>query len=180
MGCDIHLYLEKKVDNKEWAYIEEGDVGRDYDLFGFLAGVRGYKEEQHFERKGLPDDMSAEVQKECNDYGSDGHSHSWLTLKELHTVDWNSDTFMIKKSGIMNNDQWEKFQDTVKAGKPDFSLTYPYWGAGGDEKTSSYHEWEVPIREEFKTFYDKVVQRLPACCIYCRPDELRIVFWFDN
>lgn len=179
MGCDIHLYIEKKIDEKEWVYIGESDYnGRDYELFGFMAGVRG--SQQYFKQKGLPDDISSGVRKICVDYGSDGHSHSWLTLEELQSVDWESNKFMIQEDGIMADDQWEKFQETVKAGKPDYSLTYPHWGAGGDPKTSSYHEWGVPIIIEFKEFYEEVVKQLPTYCVGYKPDEIRIVFWFDN
>lgn len=178
MGCDIHLYVEKKI-NREWVYADKIDVGRDYELFGFLAGVRG--EQQHFEQKGFPDDASPKVREICEGYGVDGHSHSWLTLEELQTVGWEDDKVMIKESGIMANKQWEKFQETIKIGKPDYSLRFPYWGAGEYLETpSSYHEWEVPITIEFKHFYEEVVKRLPTYCRDCKPNEIRIVFWFDN
>ena len=183
MGCDIHLYLEKKMQFRDgnpprWVYIEEIDVGRDYELFGFLAGVRS--DYQHFERKEtIPEDISPELRRELEDWGSDGHSHSWLTLEELQTVDWQDEQIMIPLSGIMDNDQWEAFDKSVKMGKPDYSLMYPYWAAGGDPKTSSYHEWEYPRKLELEHFYNKVVKRMQTVGD-CKPNEIRIVFWFDN
>ena len=187
MGCDIHMYIEKKDKEKgQWEavdYSDDIDVGRDYDLFCFLAGVRCGEEPQHFERKGLPDDLSPEVREECEGWGSDGHSHSWLTLEELQTVNWEDDKAMIRQSGIMANYQWEKFEETIKKGKPDYSIIKTYWQAGGDPETSSYHEWNYPMKLEFKTFYVEVVKRLQNECKKeedCKPSDIRIVFWFDN
>ena len=40
MGCDSHLYLQKKIKG-EWIVIEPIDVGRDYHLFDILSNVRG-------------------------------------------------------------------------------------------------------------------------------------------
>jgi len=115
MGCDIHLFAEKKEngvwisidkytpnpefgkyhDEKEFV-IDHADriytKGRNYNLFCALAGVRGF----HFygepsiisEPKGLPEDCCTEIKTESDNYGADGHSHSWNTLKELEDFDW--------------------------------------------------------------------------------------------
>lgn len=177
MGCDIHMFIEKKI-GSEWMSMGEIDVNRNYDLFAFLAGVRG--DGQHFARKGFPEDASQQVKEECWEYGSDGHSHSYLTLRELQTVNWDDETFMMDQEGIMPNEQWPKFEETVKAGKPDYNLLYPHWAAGGDPETSSYHEWQIPRKILLQDFNDKVMKFLPSLCIDCTPDEIRIVFWFDN
>ena len=66
--------------------------GRNYNLFCALCGVRNY----HFDGdikcvskpKGLPNDVSDIVKKQYDLWGSDGHSHSWNTLKELKEFDW--------------------------------------------------------------------------------------------
>lgn len=113
MGCDIHLFAEKKVgekwisidkytknpdfgedDNREFIIERENRIysGRNYNLFCALAGVRSF----HFEGdpsivsepKGLPEDCCDEIKKESAAYGSDGHSHSWNTLAELEAFDW--------------------------------------------------------------------------------------------
>jgi len=126
MGCDIHLYIEKRVfaysdkdkENGFWVcqdklsenedfYIEKDynppylfvkredefyTHGRNYNLFCALAGVRSY----HFigapplvsPPKGMPKDASKIVKKFKREYGSDGHTHSYLTLLELQRFDW--------------------------------------------------------------------------------------------
>ncbi len=102
MATDIHEYQEKKVNGvwvttDTWVIDEdyEGednskevqasrniDVGRDYDLFGLLAGVRR-EVEGGFEPKGLPDDVCPEVKADYESWGSGAFTPSWLTLKEL-------------------------------------------------------------------------------------------------
>ena len=81
MGCDIHMFLERKVNNK-WVMVNEIDnslTDRDYSFFSDLAGVRG----EGPKPKGLPDDISDSVKLNSEDYGSDGHSHSFYLIKEI-------------------------------------------------------------------------------------------------
>lgn len=62
---------------------------RDYSLFYRLAGVRGpYEFEPLSESRGLPEDISSDMQRESDGWGTDGHSHSYFTLTELLAVDW--------------------------------------------------------------------------------------------
>lgn len=128
MGCDIHLFAEKKITPKwfefwkkpKWVSIDkyspnpdygkyEGEReyeipredriytgGRSYNVFCALANVRSF----HFNGeptcvslpKGLPKDCCKEIRNESDLYGSDGHSHSWNTLRELEAFDWSSYT----------------------------------------------------------------------------------------
>lgn len=99
MGCDIHLVLEKRHGEKwvgidtfnghhrpKWA-LKDGETydysspvtrSRNYVRFAALAGVRGAGPEA----KGVPHDASDLTKLTVEDWGSDGHSHSWLPLKE--------------------------------------------------------------------------------------------------
>lgn len=109
MGCDIHPVLEKKYKfedgtekwvgihsfefrscyvakevNGKWTpqrdgynWIPDFD-SRNYIRFAKLAGVRGDGPEP----KGLPDDMSDLSRMLADHDGSDGHSHSWCTMRE--------------------------------------------------------------------------------------------------
>lgn len=126
MGCDIHLFAEKKVKpslfkrligkkskwvsidrytpNKDYPHWDKRPMiinrednfysdGRNYNLFCALAGVRSYMFEpeptNYPKPKGLPKDTCSEIKEEADIYGSDGHTHSWLTLKELEELDLN-------------------------------------------------------------------------------------------
>lgn len=94
MGCDIHIFLERKNNKNRWvdSMIYENPMygegfrplsyyGRDYTLFATLAGVRGDNPIES--PKGIPEDCSPEYRKLCEDWGDDGHSHSYFTLREL-------------------------------------------------------------------------------------------------
>jgi hypothetical protein len=159
MGCDIHLFAEKRFYNHDksrsawvnvdkWTYNKDyylypewrGDGekimhincddrfytdGRNYNLFCALAGVRNYFENPVVisPPKGLPKDVSPVIRREKRRWGIDGHSHSWLSLRELLEFDWSA------------------------------------WGNTCD------------------AFRDEVIPKLQALG---GPDDARIVFWFDN
>ena len=91
MGCDIHPYMEFKI-NGEWVFIGPVEGDRNYMLFGMLSGVRGADEgffPQYTYR--YPDDATRDMKRLIDDYGVDGHSHTvctfekiceWITVKE--------------------------------------------------------------------------------------------------
>lgn len=64
--------------------------GRNYALFTILAGVRDYggNQERISNPRGVPPDVSPEVGAIFRAWGVDGHSHSWLTLRELVAWRW--------------------------------------------------------------------------------------------
>lgn len=93
MGCDIHIGLEQKGRDGKWFKIHINHEllpnDRDYDLFGFLFGVRN----RHatyvplFANRGIPKDTSFSdwleyVPNECY------HSTTYLTLKEAQNIEW--------------------------------------------------------------------------------------------
>jgi len=106
MGCDIHMSIEVlmewngiykwlNADHYELSMYDQHAGGiqydpidiydkRDYDLFAMLANVRNYNNlVPIMEPRGKPSDLSWITSKRIEDYGSDGHSHSYFTLKEL-------------------------------------------------------------------------------------------------
>lgn len=100
MGCDIHVFVERKV-NGEWesadtwdngdpTYVPYGDrfyAGRNYELFGMLSkGVRT-DFTNGLEAKGIPEDLSPEVSAAFNYWESDAHSYvSPAELKQLASM----------------------------------------------------------------------------------------------
>ena len=83
MGCDIHAHIEIKV-NGEWHHYSQPDIGRDYELFTRMAGVR---EAEGIEPiagpRGLPKDITFTTRFDKKHWGEDYHSHSWLSCREL-------------------------------------------------------------------------------------------------
>lgn len=80
MGCDIHIFLERKNQDNCWvdSMIYEHDrykngfqplseMYRNYTLFATLAGVRG--DDPIALPKGIPEDCSPEYKKLCDDWG---------------------------------------------------------------------------------------------------------------
>lgn len=77
---------------------------RNYDAFAILGDVRngrgfgGWATGDGFKpiaaHRGLPADVSRTVQAESDGWNGDGHSHNWLTLRELVADDayWNQTT----------------------------------------------------------------------------------------
>lgn len=86
MSCDISLYFERKINDK-WQEIPiEGYLipsDRNYEVFGFLAGVRG-SNDGFFSDRGLPLDCSD------NTFGidTDFFSHTYAYLDEILNAPW--------------------------------------------------------------------------------------------
>jgi len=152
MGCDIHSYVEvkrngqwEKVGNIFRGYYDEDELidepfyYRSYGLFGFLADVRNYSVVPVISQpKGIPSDISTEVKKELEEWDSDAHSLSCLTLKEL--LDFNYDQKFIDMRAI---------SDAPKISVKDF------------------------LGEKFS----KLISQLQTLG---DPENVRVVFWFDN
>ena len=107
MGCDIHMFVEKHTEDgwqsadhyiknpyycisyvtgeTEPEYeVQEIWSGQNYRLFYLLAGVRNEGDLTPIsDPKGLPSDVTEFVRGESEKLGSDGHSHSYLSLSEI-------------------------------------------------------------------------------------------------
>jgi hypothetical protein len=94
MGCDIHCVAEKFSDGKWEAMPLEPrpfDM-RGYGVFAFLAGVRNYSGVTPIsEPKGFPADASKAALAWADEYGTDGHSHSWLWMSDLLDFDYDAE-----------------------------------------------------------------------------------------
>jgi hypothetical protein len=90
MGCDIHYVVEKKID-AEWVGIfkkwpRSGFAGeRDYEFFTEIAAVRGRSDTAKYPQF-LPKGISRLALHEIIHDGTDGHSHSWMPIKEFSEI----------------------------------------------------------------------------------------------
>ena len=82
MGCDIHIHAEIKVRGK-WHHYDQPDCDRNYLLFEKMAGVRGEVSNAISAPRGLPENATFTTKFDAKHWGSDGHSHSWLSSKEV-------------------------------------------------------------------------------------------------
>jgi len=128
----LHWYEASEKGLLPYPYSDQPYGGRCYRLFGLLAGVRDTSMEMVVPDRydQLPPDVSDEIKNISDDHGFDGHSHNYLTLKEL----------MGSKYYKMSSD--ELMHDGID----------PYF---------------------FKTM-------VPDLQKFGNPDDIRIVFWFDN
>lgn len=94
MGCDCIAYVEVKKELATWYWEPAGPrdvdgdlaqwfVPQNYRLFGLLAGVRDESVEPLSPPRGLPDDVSSEIEMAHRENQEDAHSASWFTLSEL-------------------------------------------------------------------------------------------------
>jgi len=94
---DASLFYAKRIPQAKrpsytFIYSEQN-----YVSFAMLANVRnsfGDRIVPISQPKGLPDDVSKVVQKESDRWGYGGHSHSFLTLKELQEYGWDQVAFL--------------------------------------------------------------------------------------
>lgn len=95
---------------------------RNYNLFSILADVRngygfaGVDTGTGFrpisKPRGLPHDVSREIRTYSDWYGSDGHSHSHLTLGEILSYDWTQTTV---HTGVIDIKSYNSWRDYGKA-----------------------------------------------------------------
>ena len=170
-------------------------VGRNYDLFAILADVRngigfaGVSTGEGFvpirEPRGLPDDVTSAVNLDSDEWGSDGHSHSWLSLSEIMNYDWNQTT---RHYGVVSKEEYLEYK---KNGKPSSWCGGISGGSvrmisnedmdyvSGDSPYEYYTRvaWEETYKESVGDGWFETMKYLSD---KFGTDNVRLVFWFDN
>jgi hypothetical protein len=201
MGCDIHVYTEKRNQDGHWVNVDLWKLNeyynpydpdyesepqwnvkpiytdRHYALFSALAGVRGSGEPLFSEPRGLPDDVSDIVRAEHDRWDGDGHSHSYATLAELRA--W------AEKQDIQFISGWTSEADALAL---DQNGTPPTdWFPIQNRWATVYREWAEPFRVMGALLQSMIDRARDE--FWCRADtaltaeqeqKFRIVFWFDN
>jgi hypothetical protein len=198
MGCDIHMCVEVKrnINSVErWVsadhfrlnpYFDPNDqeesqyalVGlftdRSYAAFDCLAGVRSYSDDSPriSNPRGVPADASATTLADIAKWDGDGHSHSYVTLREV--IQFNEQKFEREVSGMV---------DPATAQALDENGVEPSMWCGWTSR-------EEYVQRSWKQQVDALVglessmrQRLSEVMRRDDPefhDKIRIVFWFDN
>lgn len=207
MGCDIHMHVEfkKTVSGKErWFcgdyfqlnpfHADYPDEEREYSLVGFcdnrnyslfatLANVRNYGNTPYIDNpRGLPEDITEAVKTDSEHWGIDGHSHSYMTLKEL--IDFHKEGHRLKYSGMISAEAAKKLDEDGTLPTEWCQWTNcPGW---------VHREWSeesqilVPLIDALKNraadlyfIYSWLWERSPEEA-YAKSANIRIVFWFDN
>jgi hypothetical protein len=97
------MYVEMREDDR-WEVACSVSVNRDYQLFGWMCGVRSVYDNQIVPIRGLPSDVSYFVEQDYEDWGTGAHSCSWMDQSEiaqlvLH-VDARTDMSWVEKTQI--------------------------------------------------------------------------------
>lgn len=151
MGCDIHAFVEVKTDR--WNYVDDLELYRSYGLFGFLADIRNYSCVPPITNtRGLPPDISKELRNTWEDE-YDRHSPSYVYLKELLDFDY-SQVFEDRRTTLIEGNM----RDGAHICEP------------GQGQITTFREFLGPA-------YFKILEKLKQ---YGVPDQVRLVFWFDN
>ena len=179
MGCDIHIHCEYKkdgvwynCDNHVWNEKEKKyefeDIywGRNYDLFGILAGVRSRQFPIIDMPRGLPEDISAKTKEYADEWKDDAHSYSYITMREL--IKWKNKQNRKKK-------KLKKKHEIVKESDGDYII---------DDNNEvvykvEHHMLDYLIRL-LKVKMDYYTYCFEEDDYYDKGDNFRIVFWFDN
>jgi hypothetical protein len=173
MGCDIHAIYEKKG---KYGWVNAGDpeINRNYTIFSIVGNVRNYDgkgiqfiAENRINPKdeNLWWDYSAEFRALSEGWNSDGHSHSYVTLKELKEYDITQKYFSNRL--ITGKDKDGKITGTCAStngehlGKVGETSIFGVWGSTQWDELIAYGE---DIRERFGL----------------NDEDVRLVFFFDN
>lgn len=180
---------------------------RNYEFFAILADVRnGYvfasKKNQKpvkplFARRGVPVDASTEYKEILEMWDCDAHSASYATLAELQAIDWND--LYAAEQGLVDATEYERIRGT--------DMVPESWCMGASGPYVQTVTPEVYEREYRNVITDKAVEReemmsvyiamqwiapvayrcsefiqttIPAVAELGAPDDVRIVFFFDN
>ena len=235
MGCDIHFYVEKKQADGSWKIHgsfnrEEDDDGdwisqtdeclysdRSYDLFAILADVRngrgfaGIKTGEGFnpisDPRGIPNDASHEYCEIVEQWGCDGHSHSYHTLRQLLDFDWTQTTTCQGWCGMESYLPWAECQRRGSSpksyycsivgggiehlGEDDAAKLVEQFKAldwDGRKEFIQQHQGKYALAKWNPTYYycagsfitTTIPELLKLAGGTSGLDDLRIVFFFDN
>ncbi len=174
---------------------------RHYTLFAILADVRnGYSfagcithEPIHplFPYRGIPKDASFEYRQIVEDWDCDGHSHTYATLAELQQVNW--DSIVINHVGFLSEKEYNRVITTntnpevwcanvsgvVKVTSEAYEANYRTALENIDKPVSVYVRWlwQEKLSVELEEFINETI---PALAKLGDPEDVRIVFFFDN
>lgn len=203
MGCDIHIHVEyRRSVNGEWMcgdylYINpykgwEGESDyclvdfcgdRNYSRFATLANVRNYGNTLYIDDpRGLPADVTKEVKADSDNWGVDGHSHSYFTLREL--IDHQENIEPLRRRGMISPDAQENLDK--------YGILPNTWCQETNRVGWEFRTWEeentvlIPLIDALKKRADELyviygwLWKSDPQKAYKLSDNIRIVFWFDN
>lgn len=208
MGCDIHTLIERRLKPDDlWHVASDVSLpsldGRNYNLFAMLADVRNKNGIQPIhDPRGVPEDIDPEHGDEIEDWGIDGHSHSWATVTELlayakrmgeekfqeHGV-LCGPAYLALKTGVEPTTWCGRIsgQKIITVDSESFDdmatklVTKPTNWWGREQPTTFLGDFEVYVRATWPVTYASILAPLVEELKQVRdPDNVRVVYFFDN
>lgn len=201
MGTDIHLYVEKKINNlwkackphKELSNRLDSfrwNVVRNYSLFGILAGVRS-NIKPILKPQGFPKNASLIIAKKYKKEKNNSHTPSRLLLSKLipykDKIIYNKGYVnkfnygLFKKHGepfsIYNKEEIDLDKYQIISNKEMDSLILNAAFANNFNFFTEI-EYNHTYNEYTDNFWDIYVPYLQS--LDKNPNNVRLVFWFDN
>lgn len=193
MGCDIHFFIEEKINDK-WELVEEVDIGRNYLLFGLLSGVRypyldSINKEDNYK-------TSPTIIKANDDY--DYHNLTVVTANNLINYNWKkkySFEGYLDEAGLiyyLNNNKNKLdlyLLESIPINNEIISIRALY------VLSKTLLKYDLLYKAHFEsgiTYYSKVTLKISAyqyCKEFCdlvlpklinNPDNKRCVMYYDN
>lgn len=207
MGCDIHGLVEVNWYGKYEEQYEEDPVdwlcaidnvgmwvGRNYDLFGMLFGVRNYANFNPIApKRGIPEEGSERLEDRLEPYIEENrigavscHSPSYLTLKELNQIDWETttekedsririydedDELQMKAAGIgsLSDEEVQRIEDGEEVVKE-----------GSDGEVRKYRQEKMKKEDALSGAWEKLIEQMEMFGETYGEENVRLVVWFDN
>lgn len=192
MGCDIHMYKEKKI-NGEWVTADEWEDctymkgsksvpyeksfnDRNYRLFGLLSDdVRGYSYPFSLKPRGIPYNACYEVKMSESEWDSGGHSHSYIHLSELKELNETIKKEKIEVKGQKEKSSLKLLLQNLRTEHPNYDLLFPFCGWTTQE---GYEDFSIMVPAEY--MIGKGLEKIISSFDGIDGEDHRIVFWFDN
>ena len=184
MGCDIHAFAEQKRKDR-WVQIKGAflhdrgsyktyedtlPLGRNYELFAFLAGVRNSNDIVPISLpKGIPSDASHGYLAEVESWEGDGHSHSYFTLKELKEILPELISQEVNDKQLITRKEGDEILEVCG------STTREHFGPVGKRRIFTLWKNEATPIEEIINLLEEELDTSERT-----DEEMRLVFFFDN
>lgn len=219
IGCDIHGVVEidwrgkyrdegEEVDEEDRRWMTFIDnvgmwLGRSYDTFGMLFGVRNYANfDPIAAKRGLPENISDNLQEEVDYYdergllgGIDFHSASYITFDEIEEIEWdeeaeNADSrvhvydddgnFLHKASyvGSLTDEERKRIEKGETVTKT-MEHGDPLSGVEQGDKTH-YKLEKITRQEALSGAWERLFDTLRDFAEVYGEENIRLVVWFDN
>ena len=193
MGCDIHGAVEVREypDSGGWwnRYLDlSGFVGRNYEMFAILFGVRNYSAWTPVAAdRGFPDDADYSTKEEYQHWEGDAHSASWVTWAELEAVDENSET--------PGYDGWVHVYAPNESGTGELEEVMSFGGSSelsdadmraldaGETITRGkqvYRRQKATFRQSIGSDWKRLFAHMELLAKDFGDENVRAVVWFDN